>query len=245
MTCWISTIVISGSSRETVRDMNAIKLEGVTEQIASRLRGEIMSGQLAAGEPLREERLAERFGVSRMPIRDVLRQLVHEGLLVAKLNCGVTVAHPVSEAIHELLMPMRVQIETYALKRCFAELSSDDFQKWDRSLQRLKLACDDGDRAAMQQLDFEFHESLLRLAGLDEVIPIWRQVLHRTESFYQHKSLEARQLPVVHAVHEALLKVFRSGDRRAAVSALTEHILNGEFNQRIHRLWKRRTGARR
>lgn len=225
--------------------MAVVKLDGVTEQIAARLRGEILSGQLAAGERLREERLAERFGVSRMPIRDVLRQLVHEGLLVAKPNCGVTVAHPASEAIHELLLPLRVQIETYALKRCFGELSPDDFRDWERWLKRLKLACEEGDHAATLRLDFEFHESLLRRAGLEEVVPIWRQVLHRTESFYEHTSLDARQLPVVHAVHEALVKVFRGGDRRAAMTALTEHILNGEFNQRVHRNWKRRQGARR
>lgn len=224
--------------------IEAIKIEGVSEQISARLRGEIMSGRLSPGEPLREESLAAKFGVSRMPIRHVLHQLVHEGLLVAKPNCGVTVAQPASQEIRELLMPIRVMIETYAIKRSVAELSEDDFRDCERMLNRLRLVCEEGDHDATLRLDFEFHEWLLRRAGLEEVIPLWRQVLHRTELFYEHTQIAPEDLPVVHAVHVELVKVFRSGNQRAAVTALTEHILNGEFNRRVHRRWRRQRKVR-
>ena len=63
----------------------------IREQIADHIRADILSGQLLEGEQLREQLLAERFGVSRGPIRDVLLQLTQEGLLISKRNCGVRV----------------------------------------------------------------------------------------------------------------------------------------------------------
>ena len=64
-------------------------IRSVREQITDRLRDDILSGRLAEGERLQEAKLAERFGVSRGPIREVLAQLTHEGLVEAKPNCGV------------------------------------------------------------------------------------------------------------------------------------------------------------
>ncbi len=64
------------------------------EQIAQRLRLDIMSGKLKPNHPLREQEVSERFGVSRGPIREVFRQLSQQGLLVTEPNKGVRVSLP-------------------------------------------------------------------------------------------------------------------------------------------------------
>ena len=61
-------------------------IRSIREQIAEHIRSDIFSGKLDEGEQLRETPLAERFGVSRGPIRDVLLQLSQEGLLISKPN---------------------------------------------------------------------------------------------------------------------------------------------------------------
>jgi DNA-binding FadR family transcriptional regulator len=66
-------------------------------------------------------------------------------------------------------------------------------------------------------------------------------VVNKTTAFYEHHRLADGELPVVHAVHVALLDTFRAGDEGAAVTALSQHILNGEFNREVHRRWR---GAR-
>src|SRR5947209_10403977 len=78
-------------------------IQSMREQITNRLREDILSGRLAEGERLHEAKLAKRFGVSRGPIREVLAQLTHEGLLEAKPNCGVKVAASDSESVRDLI----------------------------------------------------------------------------------------------------------------------------------------------
>ena len=60
----------------------------IREQIADRIRADVIAGRLAEGTNLREQALAKQYGVSRAPIRDALLQLTQEGLLIAKPNCG-------------------------------------------------------------------------------------------------------------------------------------------------------------
>ena len=212
-------------------------VRSVRDQIVNCLRGELLSGQHAPGTPLREEGLAERFGVSRMPIRNVLQQLVHEGLLVAKRNCGVTVAPPPPDTVRGLLMPIRVQIEVFALRACFANSPERLGQEWQRLLAPIRLACETADRPAVFAADMDFHRALLVQANLGDLLPLWTQIINKTTAFYEHDQIAEDDLPVVHAVHAALLDVFRAGEVEPAVSALTEHILNGEFNRRVHRQW--------
>ena len=215
----------------------ATPVRSVRDQIVNRLRGELLSGQHAPGTPLREEGLAERFEVSRMPIRHVLQQLVDEGLLLAKRNCGVSVAPPAPDAVRGLLMPIRVQIETFALRACFADSPAPLVQDWQRLLGPFRLACEEGDRPAVFERDMDLHRALLVRAGLADLLPLWTQVVNKTTAFYGHHRLADEELPVVHAAHAALLDTFRGGDVETAVTALTQHITNGEFNRAVHRRW--------
>lgn len=214
-------------------------VRSVKDQIADRLRGELLSGQHAPGTPLREERLAHRFRVSRGPIRQVLQQLQDEGLLIARRNCGMTVAPPLPDAVRGLLLPMRVQIETFALRSCFSGDLQPLLREWKRLLGPLRLACEEGDRAAVFEGDMDFHRELLVRAGLQDLQPLWTQIINKTTIFYEHDTLAEEDLPVIHEVHVALLRALEGGDEEAAVTALTQHILNGEFNQEIHRRWHR------
>ena len=69
----------------------------IREQIADQLRADILSGNLPRGSKLREQHLAQRFGVSRGPIRDVLMQLGQQGLVMSEPNCGARVSDEAAE----------------------------------------------------------------------------------------------------------------------------------------------------
>src|SRR5262245_15680663 len=200
-------------------------IQSVREQITDRLRDDILSGRLAEGERLHEAKLAERFGVSRGPIREVLAQLTHEGLLEAKPNCGVRVAPSDSEAVSDLFVPIRRVIETFALKHFFHDIGERDFLAWDSILLHLKSGCERKDVAAIVQYALAFHRSILVRAGVPALLTIWRTIVARIRRhFRQATARYGTDLMGIYEEHRRLVEVFRSGDREPALKALEEHI---------------------
>jgi len=201
------------------------RIRSVREQITERLRAEILSGRLSEGERLQEAKLAKHFGVSRGIIREVLAHLTQEGLLEAKLNCGVKVAHSDPDSVRELIVPIRRLIETYALKHFFDEVSEHDIHAWESILHHLKRACQQKDLSAIIQHDLAFHRSLLVRAGIPTLLTIWQTIVARIRRHFREETMNyGDNLLKIWQEHQRLVDVFRAGDREAAVKALEEHI---------------------
>jgi len=81
--------------------MESVRASTTADGIAGALREEIQGGALAPGEPIRQKRVAARFGVSRIPVREALRRLEAEGLVVARPNRGTSVGTLDAEVLRE------------------------------------------------------------------------------------------------------------------------------------------------
>jgi DNA-binding GntR family transcriptional regulator len=206
--------------------MAAPLVRGLREQIAHQLRDDILAGRLGDDERLNERELAERFGVSRIPVREALVQLTHEGLLVSRSNCGVRVATPAPDAIREFLIPIRRTIETFALRLIWETLNEDDFSQWRLILERMKAACEQRDFPAIAEQDIAFHRSIVRRAAQPDLLAVWSGVVARIRShFRQSHSRHHEQNPLkIHASHRMLVNAFRIGPLELAIKALEEHI---------------------
>lgn len=197
------------------------------EQITDQIRGDVFAGRLAAGERVSEVALAERFGVSRGPVREALSQLTTEGLFVSKPNCGVTVAPPAPEGVRELVLPIRRTIEGYALKQVFDSLDADDFRHWDGILFQMRQACADGEWQRLPQLDLAFHRYLLERADSPDLLAIWQTIVSRMRAHFSdtvEAHANSNNLMRLHAHHVELLDALRKGPKAAAVKALERHI---------------------
>ena len=197
------------------------------EQIADRLREDVFAGRLSAGEKVSEAVLAGQFGVSRGPIREALSQLTSEGLFVAKQNCGVTVAMPVSDSIRDVILPIRRTLEVYAFDRIFDSLNADDFRFWDDVLFRMERACKSREWPLLPQLDVEFHRYVLERAGSLDLLAIWQTIVTRLRAHFRQAAFERddrNDLFHLHAHHAELLEAFRKGPKSAAIEALERHI---------------------
>ena len=197
------------------------------EQITDQLREDVLCGRLQTGDRLSEESLAERFGVRRGPIREALSQLTTEGLLVARPNCGVTVAPPAPAPIRELILPVRRTLEVYALRQVFGRLTEADFRFWDDLLFQMERACRRRDVNLVPQLDVALHRYLLERADQPDLLAIWQAIVNRLRAHFWETVRQADaddDLMRLHRHHVELIDAFRSGNLKSAVRALEEHI---------------------
>ena len=112
----------------------------IREQVTDQIRDDVVAGKFPAGQALRESELAERFGVSRGPVRDAFLQLSQEGFLAYQANRGVTVRNPPDSVDHEFIVSLRQQIECHVIKRGLERIEQTAWEKMETALAELESA---------------------------------------------------------------------------------------------------------
>lgn len=195
------------------------------EQIADQLRSDVLSGRFAEGERLSELKLVERFGVSRSPIREALKQLMYEGLLEGRPNVGVTVAHRPSDSIRELMVPIRRRVEVFALHSIFGALNEIDFHRWSQVLKQMHEACVAGDFVAIAEHDIAFHRLIVRRARQRDLEAIWNSLIARVRTHFGETQRRDYYDPLeIYEEHQQIVNAFRSGDFNTSAKALEDNI---------------------
>src|SRR5215211_7447338 len=110
--------------------LGARRASTTPDLIADSLREEILRGSVAPGQPLRQEELADRFGVSRLPVRDALLRLEAQGLVEVFPNRGAFVVSLSAGEIAEIY-DLRILLEGDAIERAVPRMSADDWRRID------------------------------------------------------------------------------------------------------------------
>ncbi len=195
------------------------------EQIADRIRTDVICGRIGVGERLHEVQLGEKFGVSRTPVRAALQQLLHEGILEGRPNIGLKVARQPSDAMCQLVTEIRRTIESFAVESFFGSLTDADFAHWHAILERMRVACLARDFALIAECDIEFHRSIVRRANEKDLESIWSSIVGRVRSHFNDTQKD--QYPdamEIHAEHVAIISILKGDDVKKAVALLKEKI---------------------
>jgi len=190
------------------------------EQIAQRIRNDIITGKLKPGQPLREKEISESFGVSRGPIREVFRQLTQQGLLITEPNKGVRVAPQPTAKMRPMIVELRKTIESFVLENIFEQITEAHLTRWEGILADIKGACERGDTAALAEHDLRFHRSIVQSYQETDIVILWQPVMLRMMIDYQRLG----DLMESYYEHEKVLIAIRNGDKEAAIAALQENI---------------------
>ncbi len=205
--------------------MNESQLvRGLGEQIVERLREDIFSGRIAEGERLREIDLANRFSVSRGPIREAIQQLAWEGIVETDRNKGALVATSAPNEITELIIPLRCTIEKYAIRLFFDNLTEDDFLVWEIILEKMKRACEANDIALISEHDIAFHRALVTRSNSPDLLAIWSSIVSRVRRHFRESHLNYKNPIQIYEEHLPIINAFKNKSMAEALQVIENHI---------------------
>ena len=205
----------STAALEAYPALAALPLPGPRPTVAGMtleaIRARILRGVYPEGEPLRQDSLADELGVSRIPVREALRQLEAEGLVTFTPHRGAVVS-TLSAAEVEEVFALRAAIETALLRAAIPRLSPERVARAAALLDRAERALAAGDVLAAGELGWEFHATLYAPADR----PVTMSIVRRLHQLSDRCMLRRRSADTV-----AGAAIARGDDeRRAMLDAL-------------------------
>ena len=192
------------------------------------LRQAILKGELEPGERLMEIQLAERLGVSRTPIREAIRKLELEGLVLMIPRKGAEVAK-ISENNLRDVLEVRRSLEELAIDLACQRITEEELAQLNKAEVDFKAAIENGDAMQIAQTDENFHEIIYNSTKNQKLVQILnnlREQMYRYRLEYI-KDADKRQILMVE--HEHILKALTLRHIQEAKMAVREHIDNQEI----------------
>lgn len=194
--------------------------QSLTDQIVTELRRQIITGQLPEGAPLRQEKLAAELGVSRVPLREAIRQLEAEGLVVSELHKGTVVSSLSLDEIEELF-EIRARMETWLFETAIPRLTEQDLALAEAVTDEAMAS---GNVENWGELNWRFHEAIYRPSGHLIALKLLRTVHDNANRYVNLQIAVAEDVERELADHRALIAFARLGDIRRGVDTLRAHI---------------------
>ena len=192
-----------------------------TDLVAALIRELVITGELAAGEQLRQRDLAQRFGVSQTPVREAMRRLESEGLVVCDTHRGFTVAAPELGPVEENFQ-IRAALESLGASLAARKVDAAGLARL-RDLNDQIRALPEHD-PSYAELNREFHFTVYEYARSPLLLSLMRLLwasLHGGPRVTRTHAESARQ-------HEEILAALADGDAAGASARTYQHIMGAD-----------------
>lgn len=210
-------------SSETATD-SAIPRQSLTSAVADKLRDQIIRGEIPEGAQLRQDAIATQYRVSRIPVREALRQLDAEGLISIVPNRGAIVP-ALSPADIEELFSIRALLEPEVLKLSIPRLTKEDFSEAETVLQKYVNELRREDHvSSWGRLNWHFHSILYSRADQPRFMSIIRNVNNNGERYTRLQLYLTHRISRANEEHHKILDLCRRRDVDAACKLLRLHI---------------------
>ena len=191
------------------------------------LRQAILKGELQPGERLMEIQLAEKMGVSRTPIREAIRKLEKEGLVIMVPRKGAEVAG-ISEKMLKDVLEVRMTLEKLALRLAMNHAGAGDIRKLEEAEEQFQEAVEQQTLIEMAEADEHFHFIIYELAQNDKLKELLNSL---KENMYRYRleylKSESYRLSLMEE-HNAIIEAFKHNDPEAGIAVTDKHIANQE-----------------
>jgi DNA-binding GntR family transcriptional regulator len=202
----------------------AIPRQSLTSAVADKLRDQIIRGEIGEGTQLRQDAIATQYQVSRIPVREALRQLDAEGLIAIVPNRGAVVPALSPDDIEELFA-IRALLEPEILKRSIPQLTKEDFAEADAILRKYVSELRREDHVSgWGRLNWQFHSTLYSRANQPRFMAIIRNVNNSGERYTRLQLYLTHGIKRANEEHHQILELCRRRDVDAACKLLRAHI---------------------
>jgi DNA-binding GntR family transcriptional regulator len=190
--------------------------------VLTELRRAIVAGELPPGQQIRQDALAERFGVSRVPLREALKILEGEGQVTYLPHRGYFVAELDVADLREVYL-LRDLLESEAVRHAVPRLSAEDLSHIEAAADDVELAADAQDILAMTAANRRFHFLLIDAAGLPRLARLTRILWDATDAYRSLYYADPEHRHAVAEEHRAVIQALRDRDAESTVILLAEH----------------------
>jgi len=210
-----------------VTELKQIKLETLRAQVENTLRQAIISGELRAGEKLIERELCEMLGVRRQSLREAMRKLEAEKLIVIVPHKGPEVA---SMSVNEAreLYALRQLLESYAAQEFTLNASDKQIKDLVKTVKRLREAGKKNNSEGVLEAKAEFYGILLGGCGNTLVSEVLGGLLSRVSLLRATSLMLEDRLPQSLKEIEALVECIQARDAKRAKAISHEHVSNAQ-----------------
>jgi DNA-binding GntR family transcriptional regulator len=193
------------------------------QQVVEILRSAIIMGSYEPGERLIEATLSMELGTSRGPVREALRQLENEGLVMSFPYRGAVVLGVSDEEVQEVLIPIRLTLERYSFAHALDLMTDEDFAELGKQVWLMDQAAQADDLARHVEADLRFHEIVIAASGQTHTVQIWRTIWPRIRAYF-YRYGRGQDLERMVDEHRDLLTALQSRDRKLMLAQLERHI---------------------
>lgn len=225
------TLTDAGSAKSKLPKLLPLDAKTLVDQVVDAIVEATATGVFLPGDRIVEAEVARALNVSRVPVREALRMLESQGIVVNTRYRGMRLMD-VSVDRLEKILKVRLALENLAAAEVM-RLSTDDpgvLAPLEDIVDQLHRAGARGDSFGVARLDTEFHRCLCRLSGNDVLLRMWEPLSRQLTIIFGLSTLQ-KELEMIVQEHDELLVKLKAGDAAALERLMEVHIL--EYSQAL------------
>jgi DNA-binding GntR family transcriptional regulator len=221
---------VSTLEQPMISSLQPVDRRRLHEMVLAQLLSAMRDGQLKQGERLREEQIAAQLGLSRGTVREAIRRLEEDGLVVSEPHRGTFIAS-LSPAETAEIFALRRLFEGYALRLVVTRVTAENLADLERITWAMIEASERQNLVDRIRLDHEFHERICLMSGNHHLHRLWSKTMIKLWlAFFdrQHAAIPDPGRVTRSRSHFDLIACLKAGDVEAAVAWNNAHIENSE-----------------
>lgn len=204
-------------------------MSGLAVRVLDQIRGDIISGHLRSGSHLKIDYLAARYRASHMPIREALRHLEGEGLIVKRPNRGARV-RAVNADLVNTIFEVRMSIESMLARHAATRATAHDIIRLEAIQAEIERHTAASNAESLLLANRRFHKVVEEIADLPEAAELANRQCELLDSLWRVYGLDMARMAGVNSDHRYIIQALRERNPEAAAIIVTAHVIKGRID---------------